>query len=241
MDEQLGLLNIEWTRLPALDGSALPAGLFDSEKRRCTRRTLTRGEVATLHSHVNAWHFVRDWQTPCVILEDDAILAFSVMRWLETDAWIPDNADIIRFETFSMKVVLCSDHRSYNGRNLQRLRSLHYGSAAYCLTPKGAAALLARYRRGSDTADDLMFLNARSLCTYQVTPALAIQKDIHDPRGRDASTSSLEEERMAAVARDRFVPDKFLRRQAQRLVDLCHRTSDRLHGCKIKRVSCDLS
>lgn len=180
--ERLGLVflfdpAIEAGRLPDQTGNYIlcdtgPLGHFGVGDQACTL-----SHIAALES------FLDSPQSCCLMLEDDARLAEDASAWLGDLDWVPEDADVVKLEAFQQKglVVLLgkSEHR-HLARNVKRLLSRHTGAAGYLLTRKAAEKILNRLHRIDMPIDHLLFnLNisplAKTLCTYQVLPALIRQ------------------------------------------------------------------
>lgn len=203
MREQLQLLDIEWERIPAVDGTALSPQVLRQDNSRARPRKLSASEIGCLQSHVTVWRRIVEGTAPAaLVLEDDVLLNPDVALFVNTPSIFVDHDCIIRLETFGMPVVLGQQVANVHGRGLYPLRSLQYGTAAYIITRSRARILLNDYDGRIDTADRLMFCNPLRNRVYQLSPAPCIQHKRH--AHRDSSNrihSRLESEKLVMLRR----------------------------------------
>jgi glycosyl transferase family 25 len=135
-----------------------------------------------LASHLDALAvFLQGDASHLLMLEDDVFLADDLAEWVRGDYW-PQRADLIKLERWRddrLKIVLDRKAHRHAGRNIQRLRTRHSGSAGYIITRAGAQIVLSSGLL-SLPIDHLLFNPfvspvARRLATYQVSPALVVQ------------------------------------------------------------------
>lgn len=144
---------------------------------------LTVGEYACRKSHVRAWNaFLQSNKSFAAIFEDDAYIA-SDLRDLLSDNRFPQEAELLRLETYSNKVVcakygVCSAVRN---RLFLPLLSGAFGSAGYFIS-RGVAKLLLQVEPGYHGQVDGLLWSERSplrkhLSPLQLKPAACIQDD----------------------------------------------------------------
>lgn len=180
VSRQLDAAGISFERIAAIDGTAFPRSSVG----------ISGGMVACHLSHRLAWRALLSSGAPhALVLEDDVVLSKKFAAFLAAPP-LTDDADLVRLETmprlvqFSRKFV-----RGPAGCNLHRLRTPHYGSAAYILSARAAAALLRDDLSDTVAIDHLLNLPERGktaavpLVIYQVVPALAIQGWSYYPAG----------------------------------------------------------
>jgi glycosyl transferase, family 25 len=144
---------------------------------------ISAGVHANFQSHRKAWRrMLATGDSHAMVMEDDLIFAPGFAAYLD-EGWMPEDADIVRLETFLHRTHL-GRKPSYpaGGRTLQRLRARHVGTACYVLSARIARFLLDETEVVSDPADEALF-NERSplfhrIVTYQMTPAPAIQGNL---------------------------------------------------------------
>lgn len=182
MRQLLDAQQLDWVRLPAVDGRALP--LEEQAKWSATREDgsliLTPSEIGVLLSHRRFWEMVVESGKAAAVVEDDIHLAPSAGHWLTSSDWLPKDADIVKFETTGKKIAVSRRPVSLApDLRIARLRSAHLGTAGYAITPVAAERLLANTKIASHAMDHLIFDPAsslfKSLTILQTIPALCIQ------------------------------------------------------------------
>lgn len=169
---QLKAAGIWFERMAAIDGAAFPE----------SPAGISGGMVACHLSHRLCWQaLLASGERHALVLEDDVVLSQKLPAFLASPP-LPGDADILRLETMPRLVQFS---RSFvpgpAGCNLHRLRTPHYGSAAYIVSARAATALLKQDLSGTVAIDHLLNLPERGatapvpLVIYQVIPALAIQ------------------------------------------------------------------
>jgi glycosyl transferase family 25 len=177
MDAQLRRLGVAYERIPAVDGTKLARQELDRVARR-----LTAGEIGCILSHQAVWRKIAAAdERHAIVLEDDVLLSARFAALAAGDDWIPADADIVKLETTLLPVMV--DRRAtsvYAGNSLLRLRSGHYGSAAYAVSKQTAVKLLSVKASPVDVLlfDPLHCRRARRV-VYQVDPAVSKQDNIN--------------------------------------------------------------
>lgn len=140
------------------------------------QRPLTLAERACLLSHRTAWEITRSSNEPCLILEDDAVLAPDTASLLQA-LQQRDDLDHVTLELrHRQKLLGRQSEEIMPGRVLRRLYLDRTGAAAYVLWPSGARQLLALADRHAGLADG-MICECTDWRSYQVEPAAAFQLD----------------------------------------------------------------
>lgn len=181
MTQQFQLQGASFERISAIDGtepsviveaiSALPTALGPR---------ISVGAFACFQSHRKAWKALLSSKASYgVILEDDLLLAEGFSTYF-LDDWVPDDADIVRLETFHTRVHVDSTSIHVTGtRKLQRLRSSHLGAGCYVLSSRAAHYLYEKTVVIRDPVDVFLFSDTSDLfsdlVTYQMVPAPAVQ------------------------------------------------------------------
>lgn len=162
MRQRLGGVSFE--RFPAIDGREIDyAG------------PLSPGEAACAMSHRALWQRLLDGDEPFIcVLEDDIEFSPSFPRLVQSTDWLPAKFDTIKLETFAMPTLLQQRPIiDFGERRLKRIRSAHWGSAAYVISRAGARRMLAA-SNGLDMPVDWVLYNAPHLSghtAYQLIPA----------------------------------------------------------------------
>lgn len=167
--EQLVTLGIEFERIEAITPETLVPPAADAVWGSW-ERPLRATEMALFASHAVAWRRVIELDTPCLILEDDAMLAKNtpeLLRKLES----VNGIDHVQLETAGRKKILARQpvHPSLP---LRRIVQDRHGACGYVLFPSGARSLVSRSRPAP--ADAAISTNY-ALMSWQADPALAIQ------------------------------------------------------------------
>lgn len=200
--DQAAARGFEFERIVAVDGTdpalvaraaALPAG-FTGHRRGPF-------QLACFESHRLAWRAVLDSGDACgIVMEDDVVLAEDFRRLL-ADGWVPQDADLVRLETYMTPARFdAAPAGQVAGRAIRRMRSTMGGAGAYVIARPAAARLLQATETLFEGVDEVMF-NTRSplfgqLAIYQLIPAPAIQGHRLPPvRGQGWAESSLQAER----------------------------------------------
>jgi len=169
---QMAVLGLDWERVQAVTPDTLSPPMSDPIWHTW-QRPLRSTEMALFASHKRAWERVVDSDTPCLVLEDDALLARDTPRFLKQVAGL-EAPDHITLETRGRKKFLA--RKLYPHAPIRRLYQDRTGSAAYVIYPRGAAKMLARAGRVA-APSDAAINDAYELISFQADPALVIQFD----------------------------------------------------------------
>ncbi|BCP53209.1 glycosyl transferase [Kaistia sp. 32K] len=169
--EQAERLGFAFERLEAVDAHG----------RAETRGPLSAAEIACFESHRRAWQLLvdsgEDW---LAVFEDDVLLASPIARLLASDHWIPDKTDLVKLETFDVRVAIAAKGAVVEGVSLHRLQTTHCGAAGYILSRQCAIELLAKTHNFSEPVDIVMFNQEHEVCRnvriLQTVPAVCIQE-----------------------------------------------------------------
>lgn len=173
---------LPFRRIPAVDGRALPQETLAEWSGRHADGSLilSPGEIGILLSQREAWSLIAAEGVPGIVFEDDIHLAKGAETLLANLAWLPADADLVKFETTGRKIAVSRRQQAIApGIQLARLRSAHLGAAGYIVTPAAARRLLAVVRRIDRAVDHEIFDPVAplfaELTIYQTIPALCIQ------------------------------------------------------------------
>jgi glycosyl transferase family 25 len=238
MKQQLEKLGLSWTRIEAVDGDEISPDEINKANRRATPRKLSAGEIGCLQSHVKIWRLLANQSEPAaVIMEDDIVMSSDLPKFINSGAWLPEGDCVVRLETFLMPAVLGKKPFEMHGRDLYQLRSLQYGCAAYIITKSRADRLLKEYNKYVDTADRFMFCTPSRNNVYQLSPALCIQRDIHDIGFQFHRVDSrIELERRHMIRKSQYHPVSFFLRLKLLLKTQLLRLFDVLRGYPVKKI-----
>jgi len=145
------------------------------------QRPLRKVEVACFLSHQKAWEEVIKRNQPCLILEDDAVLASNTKEILnEIEQHQFSDVDLINLEVRSRKKIISRTPVCILGSTQVKLYELYQdrtGAAGYILYPSGAQKLLNRLAQTAPAIADGFIFSAYELQCLQVEPAVIIQED----------------------------------------------------------------
>lgn len=181
MERQAERLGLVFERFPAV----LAAAIGDAEAARIGRaweRPLTKPEIGCFLSHHAVWTKIAAGDHPVLVLEDDAVLSPRLTGLLVAVPSIR-GADFVNLESFDRRRFVSGPARPLvDGLGIVPVSRDKSGSAAYVLWPQGARKLLARAEKGAAPVDAFLH-GLKSLRSFQVEPALAMQAHLLEKRG----------------------------------------------------------
>ena len=197
MEAQGAARGVTLQRLRATEPKDLRPGEYDRFQAMWERK-LTANEIALLRSHGALWKMALDRPEGLIVLEDDAVLS---PRFASVIERLPAGYDLINLEDFGRRKFFARqpDHHA-DDFSVTRVMRDKTGSAAYHVSPAGAAKLLALAERTAAPSDAFLFGVAR-LNMAQVEPALAQQAHILTERGFDPGiviSTSINKDRIGA-------------------------------------------
>lgn len=182
--ERFAALGLTFTRIPAVDGAALPPEVraaFIAARPRDGKRGWRDGQVGCFLSHADAWRRIAAGKVRWgLVLEDDLHVSDGLPGLLADLSWVPTDADVVRLESTGQFLSLGPPRSRIDDRAVRHIRSAAWGAGAYLLSRDAAARLVASAPALQSPADDFLFNRvtspiARDLMVYQVVPALAVQ------------------------------------------------------------------
>jgi len=194
--DRLASLGVAMERFAAVDGRALgPEALarFASERPRANGAAWSAGQMGCLLSHLALWRAIADGpDRHAAILEDDVHVSPAIRAFVRDGAWIPQDADIVRLEVSTNRLLLSrTDRRDHAGREVRRLLSTAWCSGAYVIAARAARYLADLPVEHHEPVDRFLYCReesaaARRLAVYQVAPAVCAQDKLVDgPRRLD--------------------------------------------------------
>lgn len=161
---------------------------------------LTKGEIACALSHIALWHLAKEKELDYIcIFEDDIYLGENAKCFL-TEAYINNDVDIIKFETFSLdkQPKWQKKEKHFLNRRFYTLTHRHVGMAGYLITKKGVRFILQELSKNKFIVpiDDILFdqlLQNKEYKVWQIIPAICIQDFVLNKTTK--FESSLEKER----------------------------------------------
>ncbi len=222
MTEQFERLGIDFIRVPAVDGQ--DPGVW-TEAKKCgvgfVGKKMSDGAYACFQSHRKIWQMlIESGDGHAMVLEDDVLLSSGVEQYLSAN-WVPEDADLVKLETFEVRVHLSRNQCAVAGpRGLKRLASSHLGTGGYVFSKQAAITLLGETRAIDAPIDEFLF-NQQSpffsvLTTYQMTPAPVIQGD-RAKQTTDWAQTSITERFAQGVTAPNILPETLVQRIQRRL------------------------
>ncbi|QYF87497.1 glycosyltransferase family 25 protein [Brevundimonas sp. PAMC22021] len=225
MEAQGKARGVRLQRLRATEPKDLAPGEYERFADAWERK-LTPNEIALLRSHAALWRMALDRPGGLVVLEDDAVLS---PRFAGVVQRLPQGYDLINLEDFGRAKFFARRPGEVQADfSITRVIRDKTGSAAYHVSPAGAAKLLTLMETTAAPSDAFLFAVAR-LNMAQVEPALARQAHILTERGFDPGitiATSICKERIGAP-KERKRPIFRVRRVA---------TQFRLAGLHLRRL-----
>ncbi|MEQ8368004.1 MAG: glycosyltransferase family 25 protein [Roseicyclus sp.] len=172
MAAQMSALGLAFERIEAVTPDTLTPPAQDPVWHRW-QRPMRVTEMALCASHAAAWARVETLGRPCLVLEDDAVLAAHLPDFLKSVMDL-DGVDHISLETRSRKKLV--SRALHPAAPMRRMYQDRTGAAAYVVWPSGATKLLAEMRRAAAPADALIS-STYAMASYQADPALSVQLD----------------------------------------------------------------
>ncbi|WP_167365067.1 glycosyltransferase family 25 protein [Mesorhizobium qingshengii] len=142
---------------------------------------LTEAEICCFLSHRLCWQSIADGPDRYgAVFEDDVVFSHNAGPVLNDDAWVPRDADVVKLETFFVRVRIGRRHVPVkNGYSATRLLGHHLGACGYLISKKAAQKLLKNTRRLRAAVDVALFspdeMTTVLNTTYQLMPALCAQ------------------------------------------------------------------
>lgn len=186
MQKQADLMGLSFERVPAVDGRGLSDAEIGAVAGAVPRDQLSAAAVACFLSHRKAWeNVVHSGAAHAAIFEDDIHFSDAAAVFLSGDAWVPQDADIVRLEVYLPDCAVEAAHiRTIGNRRLHRLRGRDLGSGAYIISRQCAERLLRDVTMISHEFDQLLFDPEfpvfSGLRTYKLIPSPCIQDKLHN-------------------------------------------------------------
>jgi glycosyl transferase family 25 len=196
-------LGIDLSFIDATDGTKLTLEKMDVlyDKRACLKRhgrELTNNEIACFLSHIKAWRIISNEDFPCVVLEDDAILASNFLSGIAALEFNTQCADVVllghskllikheRYHYFKNPLYNKIYFRNFSIGNVYKLWTS--GMVGYWLTPTAAKKLIDNNLTICSVSDDWNYHQKNGLRVKELRPYIVSENFLTLP-------SSLENER----------------------------------------------
>ena len=184
MTAEFARAGIPFERIPAVDGQdpAVAAAAARLPLSSLNNKRISTGAHGCMQSHRAVWRQLIDsGESWGMIFEDDLVLAPDMALYLH-DGWVPKDADIVKLETFRIRLHISRKHQDIGGgRRVARLCATHLGTGCYVISAVTAQRLLSETAVCGDAIDEFLF-NVQlpffhSARIYQMCPAPVIQGD----------------------------------------------------------------
>lgn len=178
--QQFAKLGLDFEVLPAVSIADITEQQYEAQAFGW-QRPLRKVELACFLSHKTAWERVIELNQPCLILEDDAVLAKNSRQVLDAILQLQiSDIDLINLEVRGRKKII-SKQEKINLLDAQfKLFELYQdrtGAAGYILYPSGANKLINRLKHTTPAIADGFICASYELASLQIEPALIIQED----------------------------------------------------------------
>lgn len=171
---QFQKLGLNFERFPA---TSIQDFSQDEYKRLAfnAQRPLKQSELACFLSHKRAWEYVVQSNEPCVILEDDVVLASDFENVINDIAQLTE-LDYVNLEVVGRKKTISKQPLYILGEyKLYKLFQDRNGTGGYVLFPLGAKKLLDFMNKRAIGLVDEYIASCRQLNSFQVEPAALLQ------------------------------------------------------------------
>lgn len=161
-------------------------------------------EIACFLSHRKCWEQIINANSDyAAVFEDDVVFSEKVGMFLCDTSWIPSDADIIKLEVLTRKIVTgFFPKKVIHDKAVFRLYSSSLGTSAYIISKKAAQKLLQMSERFFVPVDHFMFSTFfpffSELICYQIVPAVCIQdSELRENKAVHKSTMHTDKERFS--------------------------------------------
>ena len=179
--KQLDTMNIEWTRLNAVDGKNCEKSVLNISTRYGKIGSLSEGVRGCTASHYKFWKkFTYSGEEFGIVLEDDVKLSEDFKSLICDVNWIPKNTNIIKLEKFAAnrpsKLLLGHPITTAlkNTREIRRMYSRHTGTGAYLISKAGANKAIGWKKPFSVPIDHVLFNETVSKLSSSIKPMILV-------------------------------------------------------------------
>lgn len=193
--QRLGELELDFTRMSAVDGKTLSAECIDAlqypkndpDIRSRYTRQLTPAEIGCFLSHRKCWEtLLASDENYAVIIEDDLVISDRAKTYLKDEAWIPSGVDICRLYGPSKdgSHLIEKDRLALAGGDelVVQLKPKPLCTLGYIISRQAAQDALEHSKMLPCPVDDflfnLMFDFAHTYKSWQVNPSVIANADI---------------------------------------------------------------
>jgi glycosyl transferase family 25 len=171
-------LDLDFERLPAVSIHDFSEDEYKSMAFG-GQRPMKQSELACFLSHKKAWDYIVEYNEPCVVLEDDAILVKDFKKILNDLIQLKE-IDYVNLEVHGRKKTVAKK-KTYSladkNYNLLEIYIDRSGTGGYILYPQGAKILLDFMNNRAIGLSDEFIHSCYELKAYQIEPAALLQSD----------------------------------------------------------------
>lgn len=194
IQEQVNNLNIEFKRIPAIDGNdlstkqieSLTPNILSSEKIWFPF-PLIKSEVACFLSHRLCWErLLTSSEKYALVVEDDIQFTKNAITLIESDQWIPEKVDLIQLhssvylETFRVKNSHINIESPLSCNLYEIISPTAIGTQAYIISRNAAKAALEKSKRIIAPVDEFLFSIKspfrKVIKSYKINPGIVHTK-----------------------------------------------------------------
>ena len=159
MEPQFAALGVAAERISAVRSDEVPQDLLDIHANPAHPWPIAAGEIACGLSHQKCWLALIECGAPAaIVLEDDVMLAPGFVEFVDSSVLDGLDADVIKLETFRSPIWMIGEARRRGTHfTLERLISVHLGTAAYLISRHCAEISLADPRLREVAIDRFLF------------------------------------------------------------------------------------
>jgi glycosyl transferase, family 25 len=192
---QFEALGIPFERHAAVDGKRVSdeeLAEFQSTRPQ-NGKPWIRGKMGCFLSHHGVWtKIATSDERYSAIFEDDVHVSRSLKSFVESDKWIPEGTDIVRFEPSTNRILLSKEPvtRRLGRRRLFKVRSTSWCAGGYVISRSAAKRLIDLPEEYHCSPDHILFsyedsIVAPTLNALQIVPALCIQDKLYHRNAAD--------------------------------------------------------
>lgn len=216
MDELLKHRSLPYTRVSAVDGTAIDRPVYASV-------SLTMPEIGCFLSHRGIWELIVSEDIPvALILEDDIEISPDLSQLIENPNWLPGDNFIVKLDTTGTRIALKETGlKAPTQRSLLELKDRHCGTGGYLLSNAAAHRLVDLSKNPMVPVDLFLFDRKQGqtadIGTYQMVPAPIAHKIVVEDVAGTAFETTIPKKHLWKPTR-RLSRSEKLTREIQRIV-----------------------
>jgi len=192
MAAQFARLDLRFARVEAVNGRAMTERELASFNKisKSWPTPLSPAEIGCFLSHRKCLELVANGTDAyAVVFEDDIKLSSGAGQLLSSDKWIPQDADIVKIDSYGHEVLISRPVATEGPYSVTRLRSRHLQTGGYVVSRDTARRILPLMDKASAPVDHFLFDPDdgpfENLTIYQITPAICRQAGLESTIGQN--------------------------------------------------------